>query len=276
MHVLLPDTLDEACAMRAETPAAIPIAGGTDLFVDWPRRFDDRDHTYIDLSHLDELRKIHLHQEHVTLGALTTYWDVVMDQPASIAFPLLALAARQVGSLQIQMRGTWVGNIMNASPAADGTSALMACDAVVELQSVDGVEEIPLDSFFTGYRQTRCRPGQLVRAIRIPRCEYSLETFEKVGARRAMTISKVGIAITQSKSGWRVVANSVAPIVCRCAALEQFLEHQHPVCSPDDLLAPIDQDVSPIDDLRSTAAYRRTVLSRLLYIALRNHCPWFT
>src|SRR5213079_3442717 len=105
----------------------------------------------------------------LVLGGLTTYWDVIRDERTREEFPLLVDAARQVGAIQIQARGTWAGNIVNASPAADGVPVLMAYDAVVVLESWRGREEVPLDRFYTGYKEMRRRADQLVVGIRLPR-----------------------------------------------------------------------------------------------------------
>ena len=204
---------------------------------------------------------------------LTTFWDVIADPRAVVELPLLMEAARLVGVIQIQSRSTWAGNVVNASPAADGVPVLMAYDAVVVLQSRDGREEVPLDAFYTGYKETRRRPDQLVTEIRLPRRAYTFQRFEKVGSRRQQAIAKVGLAVTRSDAGGRVVAASMAPYVCRCPSLERLLETGAPPASPVDLLTAVQQDVSPIDDLRSTARYRTEVMARVLYHALQEAAP---
>lgn len=275
MSVLLPQSTREALEMLAATDGnAIPMAGGTDLLVHWPVQLDEHGKRYVDLSKLDELKPLRWTGEDLILGGLTTYWDVICDARAWEEFPLLIHAARQVGAIQIQARGTWAGNIVNASPAADGVPVLMAYDAVVVLESTDGSEEVSLDQFYLGYKEMRRRPQQLVSAIRIPRRPYSFQVFEKVGSRRAQTITKVGLAITRSDAGWRVVANSVAPTIRRCRAIEQMLEDGARVTSPKDFLAAIERDVAPIDDIRSSAAYRKQVMARLLYYDLREACEF--
>jgi CO/xanthine dehydrogenase FAD-binding subunit len=251
----------------------IPIAGGTDLMVHWPGHLAAHDRTYLDLSHLEELKPLRWNEDELVLGALTTYWQVIQDPTAKAEFPLLEQAARQVGAIQIQARGTWAGNIANASPAADGVPVLMAYDARLELVSAEGSEEIALADFYLGYKKTRRRPDQLIRSIRIPRRAYSLQIFEKVGSRRAQAISKLGFALTRSAASHRVVANSVAPFVCRCPALEDYLDAGKSPSQPEDLLPALNQDIAPIDDIRSTAAYRKTVLSRILFHALKPMSP---
>jgi CO/xanthine dehydrogenase FAD-binding subunit len=268
VNVHLPATLPDALGLLAADAEAIPVAGGTDVLVHWPVRPSDHDRTYVDLSGLNELKGLRWSEEELVLGALATYWDVIADARAASELPLLVAAARQVGAVQIQTRGTWAGNIVNASPAADGVPVLMAYDAVVVLESRAGRTEVPLAEFYRGYKQMRRTPDQLVVAIRVPRRAYGVQVFEKVGSRRAQAIAKVGLALTHSAAGWRVVAASVAPTVRRCSALEQLLGRGRPLRAPEDFHDAIAQDVAPIDDLRSSAQYRTRVMARVLHAAL--------
>jgi CO/xanthine dehydrogenase FAD-binding subunit len=276
VKVLFPEGLDEALDLLAAHPEATPIAGGTDLCVHWPAQLDAVRRTWLDLSGVQELQGHHWTDRELVLGGRCTYWDIIGDGRADSELPLLAEAARRVGALQIQTRGTWAGNIVNASPAADGVPVLMAYDAVVVLRARDESEEVPLAEFYLGYKEMRRRPDQLVTAIRIPRRRYDFQWFEKVGTRAAQAIAKVGVAVTRRGDEWRVVANSVAPTVCRCPALETFLGSRRAATGPEDLLPALRRDVSPIDDIRSTARYREQVLARLLYFGLRDECPSFT
>lgn len=275
MSVLLPGSLAEALETLAADPDLVPMAGGTDLLVHWPQHTELHEHSYLDLSGVEELRPHRWEADDLVLGGLTTYWDIIEDRRAWNELPLLIDAARQVGSIQIQTRGSWAGNIVNASPAADGVPVLMAYDAVVVLDSTRGRSEVPLSGFYSAYKEMRRSPDELVTEIRVPRRAYDVQIFEKVGSRRAQAITKVGVAVTSSDAGWRVVANSVAPFVCRCPAVERILEEGTEVRGPDDLLPAIRQDVSPIDDIRSTAEYREKVLARLLYYDLLDVCPSF-
>ena len=275
MTVLLPSSTQEALTLLARSPV-VPMAGGTDLLVHWPARVDAHDTTYVDLSGLAELRPLRWEDTALVLGGLTTYWDVIRDRRAAEEFPLLAQAARQVGAVQIQTRGTWAGNVVNASPAADGVPVLMAYGAVLTLESVRGREEVPLDAFYLDYKKMRRAPDQLITAIRLPRRHYDLAVFEKVGARRAQAITKVGIALTRAGDEWRVVANSLAPTVRRCPALERALAARTAFRGPADVAPFVAQDIAPIDDIRSTAAYRREVFARVLYHALRGRCDFVT
>lgn len=278
MNVLLPRDLAEALDMRARHPEATAIAGGTDLCVHWPHRIaaEPRPRAWLDLSGVEELRARRWTEDELVLGARATFWDVIRDQRAAVELPLLAQAARQVGAVQIQARGTWGGNIVNASPAADGVPVLMVYDATLVLRSRDRAVEIPLADFYRGYKEMQIQPDQLLTEIRIPRRKYDFQWFEKVGSRSAQAITKVGVAVTRRGGAWRVVANSVAPTVCRCRAVEALLASGAAVAGPGDLAAALSHDVSPIDDVRSTARYRGQVLARLLYWGLRDECTSFT
>lgn len=276
MTVFFPRDLDEALELRAKCPQATPIAGGTDLCVNWPHGVAESPRDWLDLSGVSELRTHRWTDDELVLGATTTYWDVIREPRIAAEFPLLGGAARQVGAVQIQSRGTWGGNVVNASPAADGVPVLMAYDAVVELRSREESVEVPLSEFYLGYKQMRLGPDQLLTGIHIPRRTYDFEWFEKVGPRSAQAITKVGVAVTRRAREWRVVANSVAPTVCRCRSVETLLADGRPVSGPADLAPVLGADVSPIDDIRSTARYRGEVLARLLYWGLRNECPSFT
>jgi len=270
VNVLLPDTLPQALELLSQNGDAVPMAGGTDLMVHWHVRPEAHQHTFVDLSRLEALKPLSWTADMLVLGGLTTYWDVIRDERTREEFPLLVDAARQVGAIQIQARGTWAGNIVNASPAADGVPVLMAYDGIVVLESRRGREQVPLDRFYSGYKQMRRRPDELIVAIHVPRRRYSYQVFEKVGSRRAQAIAKVGLAVTRSDAGWRVVAASVAPTIRRCPTVERLLETGAAVASPSDLLPAIAQDVAPIDDIRSTAHYRTLVMARLLYHDLRD------
>ncbi len=272
MEVLCPQDLDEALehlARGGATPPA-PIAGGTDLLVSWHRRPHD-DLRLLDLSRLrNELGGLRLTDDTLEIGALATFWDARCAPEVAAAFPLLALAAEQVGAVQIQTRGTWAGNLANGSPAADGVPVLMAYDASVVLRSRDGQREVALDRFYTGYRRSVRRPDELIVALRLPRRRRQHEWFYKVGSRSAQTITKVGVAVVCDEAGWRIVANSVAPTVVRCRALEAALARGGRFGSPGDLRRVLAADIAPIDDIRSTARYRATVLARLLYFWLQQ------
>jgi len=272
VQVRLADSFEQALQLKHDEPSLLPIAGGTDLLVHWPSSHALHDRGWLDLSGLAELRRVHFAADRVEIGALVTYWDVIQDERFA-ALPLLPQAALTVGAVQIQTRGTWAGNIANASPAADGVPVLMAYDAEVCLASANGRRVVPLASFYHGYKQLESRPDELIETVRIPLRDHDFEHFTKVGSRAAQAITKVGVAMAHSRVGWRVVANSLAPSVCRCSAVEAMLTRREAIDSAADLLPAIRADVSPIDDIRSTARYREHVFSRVLYPALADQ-PW--
>ena len=271
MRILRPGTLKEAYQMLAEGGGKLtPIAGGTDLMVSWNHRAKDG-LTLMDLSLLcSKLGTLWLTETSLELGALATYWDVISSPAVSAAFPLLREAGLQVGAVQIQTRGTWAGNIGNGSPAADGVPVLMAYDAEVVLGSREGERTVPLAEYWTGYKQTVKRPEELIIAIRLPRRAREVQWWEKVGSRAAQAITKVGVAVVKDTAGWRVAANSVAPYVKRCRALEQALDAGASFDSPEAIGELLSRDIAPIDDIRSTAIYRAAVLSRVLFHGLRG------
>ena len=266
-----PRSLHEALTMLASEPGVWkPFAGGTDLMVLLEAgKLTHRN--YLNIHNLDELRGIDANDNHVTLGALTTYTDIQSDQILRRDFPMLCQAASETGGLAIQNRGTLGGNIVNASPAADSPPALLAYDAEVELVSIHGSRWLPYQGFHTGYKQMLMRPDELLTRIRLPRnTNNRTHYYRKVGTRKAQAISKVCFAaIGRTDNGHiedaRVVVGSVAPIVVRCLQTESALRGRQPdsetVASAQ---ASLLREISPIDDIRSTASYRLRVTLNLL------------
>lgn len=247
-----------------------PFAGGTDLMVLLEAgRLDHRN--YVNIWQLAELRGIELNDDHVTLGALTTYTDVQTHPVLSTEFPMLCQAAGETGGLAIQNRGTLGGNIVNASPAADSPPALLAYDAEIELVSTQGSRWLPYQGFHTGYKQMLIRPDELLTKIRLPRnTTGATHYYRKVGTRKAQAISKVCFAaVARTNSGQiedvRIAVGSVAPIVVRCVQTENVLKGQTPdAATVKSAQATLRHEISPIDDIRSTANYRLQVALNLL------------
>jgi CO/xanthine dehydrogenase FAD-binding subunit len=247
-----------------------PFAGGTDLMVLLEAgKLTHRN--YINIWGLDELRGIDANDSHVTLGALTTYTDVQTSPILQSEFPMLCQAAGETGGLAIQNRGTLGGNIVNASPAADSPPALLAYDAEVELVSTQGSRWLPYQGFHTGYKQMLIRPDELLTRIRLPRnATGAMHYYRKVGTRKAQAISKVCFAaVGRTNNGHiedaRVVVGSVAPIVVRCLQTESALRGQKPdAVTVQTAQASLLREISPIDDIRSTANYRLRVTLNLL------------
>jgi CO/xanthine dehydrogenase FAD-binding subunit len=258
LQVLRPRRLREALALLHDEGPLVPLAGGTDLFVALnagvlkPAR-------YLDLWAIDELRGIEKDSGRgLSFGALTTYSDVIASKKVARRLPILQAAAREIGGVQIQNRGTLAGNIENGSPAGDAVPVLMAADARVVLASRErGEREVPLAEYYLGYRATVRRPDELIVRIRA-RPGKGAQHFRKVGTRAAQAISKVVMAAV----GDRVAFGSVAPTVMRARKLEAYLAGGgRDVAEAQRLLL---DEIKPIDDVRSTADYRRRVAANLI------------
>ena len=172
---------------------------------------------------------------------------------------MLAAAARQVGGVQIQNRGTLGGNVANASPAGDTLPVLAAADAVVVLRSAAETRRVPFTAFYTGYRQSVRRPGELIVGFEIPRIRGT-QWFRKVGTRAAQAISKIVIAGIAGPSP-RLALGSVAPTVVRATRTEAALAAGASMAEAQRTLL---AEIAPIDDIRSTAEYRGRVAANLL------------
>ncbi|MFZ3217547.1 MAG: xanthine dehydrogenase family protein subunit M [Candidatus Acidiferrales bacterium] len=266
-----PRGLDQALARLAAEPGVWkPFAGGTDLMVLLeagklpPGKF-------LNIWNLAELRGIAATPEHLALGALTTYAVVQQHEILAREFPLLCRAAAGTGSIATQNRGTLGGNIANGSPAADSPPALLAYDAEIEIVSARGARWVPYRSFHTGYKQMNLQADELIRRIRLPRSHGAWKQyFRKVGARRAQAISKICFAAAARMEAdriadVRIALGSVAPTVLRAHRAEELLRGQK--LAPALLQAAqetLAAEIAPIDDMRSTARYRRNVARNLL------------
>ena len=266
-----PASLADTLALLESEPGVWkPFAGGTDLMV-LLEAGKLAHHNYVNIWGLSELRGIGTTDTHVTLGALTTYTEVQSNPILRHEFPMLCQAASETGGLAIQNRGTLGGNIVNASPAADSPPALLAYDAEIELVSARGSRWLPYHGFHTGYKQMHIDPDELLARIRLPRNTAGLtHYYRKVGTRKAQAISKVCFAaVGQTADGkivnTRIVVGSVAPIVVRCVQTEIMLRGQKPdEQTVESACASLLREISPIDDIRSTARYRLQVAKNLL------------
>ena len=280
--VTSPRTLADAYAAlasgSAETPVR-PIAGGTDLMVALTGELGSAPDSVVDLWAIDELRGIAIDGDALTLGSLTTYTDIRRSAMCREHVPALVDAAATIGAAQIQNRGTLGGNIANASPAGDTLPVLLAGDAVIVVGSERGEREVPAAQFWTGYRQTSLAHDELVLRIRIPLASDREMRFRKVGTRRAQSISKVVMSVAwQGDGAWRevrVALGSVAATPIRAAATEAALDGRAPNPESADLAAEtLAGELAPIDDVRSTAEYRRLVAARVLHRIIRDAGGW--
>lgn len=270
-----PRSLAEALRLLAADPALRPIAGCTDLMVGDP---EERAALagVVDLSGLPELagiRKIASGPEAggIEIGAATTFAEIRRSPAVRARFPALGAAAAVVGGWQIQNRATIGGNAVNASPAGDSLPVLLALDAVAVAIGAAGERRIPYREFHAGYRRTVLAPGEILAAIRLPPPPAgSRQSFRKVGTRAAQAISKVvAAALGRVEDGriaeLRLAAGSVAAVPLRLTAVEEALAGRPADAAAADLAGRLAaESVEPIDDVRSTAEYRRFALGRVV------------
>jgi CO/xanthine dehydrogenase FAD-binding subunit len=243
--------------MLRDDPTLVPLAGCTDLYVavNFGTLSGSR---FLDLWPLERLRKITLDNDALTIGALASYTEMIRSRHVRKHLPMLVESARQIGGPQIQNRGTLGGNIANGSPAGDSLPVLAAADAVVVLRSASEERRVPFTEFYTGYRKSVRRPNELIVAVEIAP-QRGKQWFRKVGTRAAQAISKIVMAGVRDAHP-RIAIGSVAPTVVRVPRTEAALASGNL-----DLAATIlSEEIQPIDDVRSTAEYRRVVTANLL------------
>jgi len=256
--LLEPRSLGDAVKMLRDEGPLVPLAGCTDLYV--ALNFGTlRPMRFLNLWNLDALRGIDVRGTMLRIGALATYTDIIKSAAIRRRLPMLAAAAREVGGVQIQNRGTIGGNVANASPAGDTLPVLLAADAVVVLRSTAGTRRVPMTAFYTGYRQSVARPDELIVGFEIPPVR-GRQWFRKVGTRAAQAIAKIVVAGVWDRQP-RLAMGSVAPTPLRLTQTEHALGTGASLAEAQEILQ---REIAPIDDLRSTAEYRRTVAANLL------------
>ena len=249
------------------------LAGGTDLMV--PFAAGTLPFTrFLNLWGLEELRGIEITPDNITFGALTTYSEIRNQPLIAAELPNLIQSAWVTGAIAIQNRGTLAGNIANGSPAADTPPSLLAYGAEVQLQSLAGSRWVPYESFHTGYKQTVMLPEELITRIRVNRPSGdNFHFFRKVGTRKAQAISKVCLAAyARAEAGrvaeFRLGMGSVAPVPLKALTTEMMIQGQRIDELDARFIAEAKQalmeDIRPIDDIRSTASYRRKVSANVL------------
>jgi CO/xanthine dehydrogenase FAD-binding subunit len=238
-----------------------PMAGCTDLYVAL-NLGELKGTRFLNLWPLDQLRRIAVGEGVLSIGALCTYTDLMRSRLVQRRVPMLVAAAREVGGPQIQNRGTIGGNIANASPAGDTLPVLAVAGATVVLGSIRGQRRVLFTEFYTAYRRTVISPDELIVAVEIPEIE-GRQWFRKVGTRAAQAISKVVMAAVDPGSGQtpRIAVGSVAPTVVRLPRTEAALASGMSIGDAQRILS---DEIVPIDDVRSTAEYRRRVSANLL------------
>jgi CO/xanthine dehydrogenase FAD-binding subunit len=276
-ELVAPGTLKDVVTLLASEPGGwLPIAGGTDVMVLYGAgKLGAR--KLVNIWGLAEMRGIEVTSDEIQIGAGCTYRDIRMHEVLSKEFPLLTNSASWTGGIANQNRGTLGGNIANASPAGDSLPVLLVYDAELILVSARGERRLPYRHFHIDYKKTLLAPDELIRMICLRR-RFSgyLPYARKVGARNAQAISKVFLAalgcITNGKiQDVRLAAGSVAPVPLRLTGTERMLLRQ----VIDDALIEkaakaLDEEIRPIDDIRSNARYRSLVLRNLLVQFLQN------
>lgn len=254
-----PDRLEDALAILAAEPRLV-LAGGTDVYPAHTTRPIDR--PVLDITALPGLRGVTEYDAGWRIPALTTWTDLA-ETSLPPAFDGLRAAARTIGGRQIQNAGTVCGNVVNASPAADGMPSLLALDAEVELASAAGRRAVPLSAFVLGNRVTDLRPDELVTGLRVPRIAGSARsTFAKLGSRAYLVISivAVGVVVVVNDGAIvdaRVAVGACSPVAQRLAALEAALVGRRADAGLSQVVLPEHlAGLAPLDDVRGTAAYR--------------------
>jgi xanthine dehydrogenase small subunit len=250
-------TVSEALQILSDEPR-MPIAGATDVYVGL--NFGTLKETqYLDIWPLAELRRITTRGDTLSIGALATYTSIINSTDVNARLPMLVEAARLVGGPQIQNRGTIGGNVANASPAGDTLPVLAAVDAVVVLRSATSERRVKFNELYTGYRASQRQPNELIVAIEVPRVD-GRQWFRKVGTRAAQAISKIVIGAVRGPK-LAIAFGSVAATVVRVPKTEAALASG---ASIDDAMKILAAEITPIDDVRSTADYRMRVSMNLV------------
>jgi CO/xanthine dehydrogenase FAD-binding subunit len=262
-QLLQPRSLGDAVKMLRDEGPLVPLAGCTDLYV--ALNFGTlRPTRFLNLWNLDALRGIETRGSALRIGALTTFTEIITSAAIRRRLPMLAAAAREVGGVQIQNRGTIGGNVANASPAGDTLPVLLAADAVVVLRSAAGTRRVPMTAFYTGYRQSVARPDELIVGFEIPALR-GRQWFRKVGTRAAQAIAKIVVAgvwdTARADARPRLAMGSVAPTPLRLSQTERALGSGASLAEAQEILQ---REIAPIDDLRSTEEYRRQVAANLV------------
>lgn len=263
-----PESLDAALELL-QGGRAVALGGGTDLYP--ALRDGTPPPEMVDLTRIDGLRGISRSGDGWRIGGATTWTQVVKAELPPL-FDGLKAAAREVGSVQIQNAGTVAGNLCNASPAADGVPALLALDAQVELAAPSGMRRMPLSDFITGPRATKLVPGEILTALFIPEARGQ-GAFLKLGARRYLVISIAMVSAVVEMEGdtvksARLAVGACSPVARRLPTLEATLAGKTIAQAEQAALDYGYPELSPIDDVRAGAGYRREAVATLVARAL--------
>lgn len=289
MPIAVPTELDEVLSHLGAHPDALLLQGGTDVMVEINMHHRQPAQSVVALRRVAALRTWRHEPHHgdhesgvVTIGAGVPYAEMEQGRLADL-LPALAEAARTVGSPQIRAAGTLGGNLGTCSPAGDGLPVLFALDAVVHLRSLAGARDVPVAEFMTGVKRNALEPGELITAVTVPVLQ-GWQGYAKVGVRNAMVIATVSacLAVDAERDGVRLALGAVGPTIIRCRDTEAWLASEvdlgrdEPEIA-DELAAEFGRraaaEARPIDDHRSTAAYRRHAVGVLATRLLKRAFP---
>ena len=272
------ESLEEALTLLTNSGGSLiqVIAGGTDLMLQLNERLATAD-TFVDISSIPELLEVSLEKKTIRIGACVTYRNIICSDLLKRHAFLLVEASKSIGAAQIQNMGTIGGNIVNASPAGDMIPCLNALDAEITLSSREGERSIPIGEFYLGYRQTSCRSNELVKEISFQSLPPdSASAFVKFGLRQSQAIAVVNVAIVLQIQGGTITRASVAlgavaPTIVRSFSAEKLLINQEPSLDLFERAGEAARDdISPINDIRGSADFRKYITRPLVKRALES------
>lgn len=273
-----PASIDELSAVLREEDGARIIAGGTDLAV-LIQRGETRPRVLVDIGRIEELSRLSTTGDRIEVGTAVTHERVAADGDLRAAVPVLAEACRSVGSPQIRARGTIGGNLANASPAADGVTALLALDGEVALASSEGTRTLGLSEFLEGPGRTALRAGEFLLGVMFDRPSPDARSvYLKAGQRNAMAIAIASVAAVYEpgRGRVRIAMGSVAPTAVRAAGAERLFEERHGDGATPELVAAVAREATSaaccIDDVRGSGTYRTHLVRALTERALEKLC----
>jgi CO/xanthine dehydrogenase FAD-binding subunit len=271
-----PRTLAEA--HEALRLGAVKVAGTTDLLV--IDHATGREHaSVLNVLSIAELQGIRVDESGLSIGAAATFAQIRASEDARRHAPCLVEAAATIGAAQIQNRATIGGNIANASPAGDSLPALLALNAKLVLAGPNGRRVVEYDTFHTDYRKTALAADELIERVIVPVPAPQIQIFRKVGTRAAQAISKAVVSMTANRAGdvlkdVRLAMGSIAATPVRLPEIEKLIGSEAPSAGlANRVAAAIEGAITPIEDVRSTAEYRKHVAGQIVRRALLGLAP---
>jgi carbon-monoxide dehydrogenase medium subunit len=274
-----PRTLEEAIELLTKVRNSRVLAGGTDLLVDLKTGRVSAE-ALVDVGAIRELRGIEDLGDRIRIGAATKLQELAESDVIARELPLLRKAVESMGSWQIRNLATVGGNLCNASPAADTAPPLLAYEAELIIVGPRGTRVVPVTKFFTSYRMVALEEGEILKEIVVRKSTWSGWSYIKLGRRSGFTLSIVSVAVLASTRGEiledvRIALGSVAPTPIRAYKAEEYLRGRKVSLEVLKRAAEIaKEEVSPIDDVRASAWYRREMVYRLTLDALKTSLRW--